>query len=239
MDRKRTDEAFVLGLFIAIGLIGLGWFAAKGIVSLRSLDRTVAAKGLSEREVAADVAIWPVQLDLAGDDLEVLTNDLETKTARVVAFLEENGFKEDEISLGAPAIIDRKAQRYGGTQPGQLRFQASRAVTVYSHDIETVRTAMTRIAELGKQGVAVGGQDYDTRTQFLFTGLNDIKPAMIEEATRNAREVAEKFAHDSDSSLGKIKSARQGQFSITDRDSNTPHIKKVRVVATLEYYLND
>lgn len=239
MDRKRTDEAAVLGFLIALGLVGLGWFAAKGIVSARALDRTVTAKGLSEREVVADVAIWPVRLDLAGDDLEALTTDLEAKTARVVAFLEASGFEDGEITLGAPAIIDRQAQRYGGAQPGQLRYQAGRAVTVYSHDIEAVRTAMTEVAELGKQGVAVGGQDYETRTQFLFTGLNDIKPDMIEEATRKAREVAEKFARDSDSSLGKIKTARQGQFSINDRDSNTPHIKKVRVVATLEYYLND
>jgi hypothetical protein len=112
-------------------------------------------------------------------------------------------------------------------------------VTVYSNDIEAVRRAMTKVAELGREGVAVGGQDYESRTQFLFTGLNELKPGMIEEATRNAREVAEKFARDSDSRLGKIKTATQGQFSINDRDSNTPHIKKVRVVSTLTYYLDD
>jgi hypothetical protein len=239
MDRKRTDEALVLGFLIAAGLIGLGWFLARGVVDFRALDRTVTAKGLSEREVTADTAIWPVRLDLAGNDLEALTDDLEAKTARVVAFLEENGFTAAEITLGAPAIIDRRAQRYGGGPPDQFRYQAGRAVTVYSHDIEAVRTAMTQVAELGREGVAVGGQDFDTRTQFLFTGLNDLKPTMIEEAVRNAREVAEKFARDSDSGLGKIKTARQGQFTITDRDSNTPHIKKVRVVATLTYYLDD
>jgi hypothetical protein len=98
---------------------------------------------------------------------------------------------------------------------------------------------MKKLFELGKQGIAISGQDYQTKTQFLFTNLNEIKPEMIEEATKNARKVAEKFAKDSDSKLGKIKKARQGQFSINERDSNTPHIKKVRVVSTLEYYLSD
>ena len=98
---------------------------------------------------------------------------------------------------------------------------------------------MTQLVELGKQGVAIAGADYEARTQFLFTRLNDIKPDMIEAATRNAREVATRFAQHSDSRLGKIRRASQGQFSIDDRDSNTPHIKKVRVVSTVEYYLSD
>jgi hypothetical protein len=93
--------------------------------------------------------------------------------------------------------------------------------------------------ELGKQGIAISGEDYQSRTEFLFTELNSIKPAMIEEATENARQVAEKFAQDSSSRLGKIRRAQQGQFSISDRDNNTPYIKKVRVVSTLEYYLSD
>ena len=98
---------------------------------------------------------------------------------------------------------------------------------------------MAGLMQLGQDGIAINGQDYDARTQFLFTGLNRIKPGMIEEATRNAREVAEKFSHDSGSKLGKIKRANQGQFTIEDRDSNTPYIKRVRIVSTVEYYLVD
>ena len=94
-------------------------------------------------------------------------------------------------------------------------------------------------SRLGKKGVVLAGNDFQNRTEYLFKRLNEIKPAMIEEATRNAREVAEKFAKDSNSRLGKIKQARQGQFSISDRDKNNPHIKKVRVVSTIEYYLAD
>ena len=98
---------------------------------------------------------------------------------------------------------------------------------------------MKRIVELGKQGIAISGQNHNNKTEFLYTRLNEIKPEMVEEATKKARQVAEKFAKDSNSRLGKIKRARQGQFSIKDRDSNTQHIKKVRVVSTLEYYLSD
>jgi len=239
MDRKRHGEALILGVFICVGLALLGHFVAKGVVSFRALDRTVMAKGLAEREVAADVAIWPIRFDLANNDLGALTLEMEKKTVLVREFLGEAGFNAEEITLGIPSVIDRHAQRYGGTPPNTLRYQGSATITVYSNNIAGVRTAMTRLVDLGKKGVAFGGGDYDTRPQFLFTGLNGLKPDMIAEATRNAREVAEKFARDSDSNLGKIKKARQGQFSINDRDSNTPHIKKVRVVATLEYYLTD
>ena len=98
---------------------------------------------------------------------------------------------------------------------------------------------MKNLVELGKQGIAISGQDYNAKTEFLFTKLNEIKPEMVEEATKNAREVAERFAKDSKSRLGKIKRAKQGQFSIKDRDRNTPYIKKVRIVSTVEYYLSD
>ncbi|MEN8006712.1 MAG: SIMPL domain-containing protein [Candidatus Krumholzibacteriota bacterium] len=238
MERKRYGEALILGISICVGLALLGHFIAGGVVKFRALDRTVTAKGLSEREVAADVAIWPIRFDLADNDLAVLSTEMEKKSGQVLAFLRENGFNDDEITVGTPAVVDRRAQRFGGPQDG-FRYQGSSTITVYSGNIEGVRAAMTRLVDLGKQGVAVGSGDYDTRPQFLFTRLNDFKPDMIEEATRNARQVAEKFARDSDSNLGKIRKARQGQFSINDRDSNTPHIKKIRVVATLEYFLTD
>jgi len=239
MDRKRYGEALILGVFICVGLGLLGHFIAGGVVSFRALDRTVTAKGLSEREVVADIAIWPVRFDLADNDLAVLTAEIEKKSGLVLEFLRAHGFGDDEITVGTPAVLDRKAQRFGGGPQDGFRYQGSSTITVYSGNIEGVRSAMTRLVDLGKKGVVVGSGDYDTRPQFLFTGLNQLKPDMIAEATRNAREVAKKFALDSDSNLGKIKKARQGQFSISDRDSNTPHIKKVRVVATLEYYLTD
>ncbi|MBS0311568.1 MAG: SIMPL domain-containing protein, partial [Proteobacteria bacterium] len=156
------------------------------------------------------------------------------------AFLQASGFKPDEISVSAPSITDRQAQDYGNAQLAErLRYSGKSTLTVYTRQVDRVREAMARLGELGKQGIALSPENYENRTQFLFTGLNALKPAMIEEATKNARISAEKFAKDSDSRLGKIRRANQGQFSIEDRDASTPYIKKVRVVSSVEYRLID
>jgi hypothetical protein len=187
----------------------------------------------------ADVAIWPIKFNEAGNDLAALYATIEKNNALIVAFLEQHGFTDSEISVSVPAIVDRQAQAYNNAGEAQYRYTATSSISVYTQNVDRVRETMDKLVDLGKQGLAIAGQDYEARTQFLFTKLNELKPAMIEEATRNAREVATKFAQDSDSRLGKIKSANQGQFTIEDRDSNTPHIKKVRVVSTVEYYLSD
>ncbi len=236
---QRITEAAILGVFICVGLILLGVFASHGVVRLRSLDRVVTVKGLSELDVPADTAIWPVKFSEAGNNLTSLYTDIQKKNALVVTFLKENGFDDEEITVDVPSITDRQAQGYVSSDGSEFRYYGSSVITVYSTNVDGVRRAMSRMADLGKQGIAISGQDYGSRTEFLFTGLNDIKPGMIEEATRNAREVAEKFAADSQSRLGKIRTAQQGQFSINDRDSTTPHIKKVRVVSTITYYLSD
>lgn len=120
-----------------------------------------------------------------------------------------------------------------------MRYTAQQTITIYTTKIELVQQAQARIIELGKKGIAIGGDEYNQRVQYMFTKLNEVKPAMVEEATRNARMVAEQFAADSNSRLGKLKRANQGQFSVEDRDSNTPYLKKVRVVSTVDYYLID
>jgi uncharacterized protein len=164
--------------------------------------------------------------------------NLQQKNGQVVKFLLELGFKREEITRSAPAITDKQAQAFGGN-PGGFRYSGSSIVSVYTQDIERVRETQQALGELGRLGIAITGDDYQAKTSFIFTGLNNLKPEMIEEATRNAREVGERFAQDSKSRLGKIKTASQGQFSINDRDANTPHIKKVRVVSTVTYYLSD
>jgi len=236
---KGNTSVVVLGALVCLGLALLGVFTMQGIVKLRALDRVVTVKGLSEREVPADIAIWPIKFTEAGNDVSALYTNIQRKNDLVVEFLGESGFGEDEIAVSVPSINDRQAQGYGGSQPSEYRYYGSSIITVYSTKVDAVREAMSGIVDLGKQGIVIRGQEYDARTEFLFTGLNDIKPEMIEEATKNAREVAEKFAADSQSRLGKIKTAYQGQFSINDRDSTTPHIKKVRVVSTVTYYLSD
>lgn len=239
MNEKNLRGPLALGLCIGAGLVLLGIVLGNSALRVKKLDRVVTVKGLAEREVKADVALWPVTFTDANNDLGQLYNSLDTKTKQVVAFLLEHGFGREEITVSSPSITDKLAQQYGGQQNVALRFTASQAVTVYTEKVDAVRSAHTAVSELGKDGIVLKGDDFQSRTQYIFTKLNDIKPAMIEEATRNAREVAEKFAHDSNSTVGKIKRASQGQFSISDRDQNNPHIKKVRVVSTVEYYLAD
>ena len=232
------SAAAILGAMLAMGLAIAGWFVFNGIVSVKALERVVTVKGLSEREVPANIAIWPIAFRVASNELDELTAILRRNNAAIVAFLEKNGFAKDEITVAVPTIQDLKAQGYADPNVA-FRYTASSTVTLYTTQVDAARTAMADLLELSGQGIAITGGDYNSQTEFIYTGLNDIKPEMIEEATRNAREVAEKFARDSASRLGKIRTARQGQFSISDRDSTTPHIKNVRVVSTVEYYLSD
>jgi hypothetical protein len=239
MENRRTQEAFILGALLCTGLIVLGFFLSQSIARVKAMERTVSVKGLSERDVPADIAIWPIKFEVVSDDLQSLVSSIEEKNAVVLGFLAKNGFDEKDISVSAPSITDRQAQNFGEGNRFSFRYAGSSTISVYTKNVTLVRETIRKLVELGKMGVAISGQNYDSKTEFLFTGLNTLKPGMIEEATNNARTVAQKFASDSKSRLGKIKSASQGQFTIEDRDSNTPHIKKVRVVSTLEYYLSD
>jgi hypothetical protein len=234
----NTFNSLLMGALLALGLALAGYFIGNGFVQARALERTVEVKGLAEREVAADTAIWPLRFVVAGNELEPLLAQVEAQGNQVGAFLSLQGFSAEEISTSAPSITDRLAQNYA--EPNvRFRYTVAQTVTVFTLNVGAVRNAGRELLSLGKAGIVFSQEDYNVQTQYLFNGLNAIKPAMIEEATRNAREVAEKFAADSKSRLGKIRSARQGQFSITDRDSNNPHIKKVRVVSTVAYYLAD
>ena len=183
--------------------------------------------------------LWPIQFTAAENDLGKLHTLLDTQSTQIREFLVSQSIPADAITVAAPAIVDKLAQQYGNSGEIPFRYGALQTVSVYSTEVDLVRAAMSGLAELGKTGIVFSNNDYDNRTQYLFTRLNEVKPEMVEEATRNAREVAQKFASDSDSRLGKIKRANQGQFSISSRDSQTPHIKKVRIVSTIEYYLAD
>ena len=239
MTEPISRSLVVLGASLLLGFIALGWLLGHAAVKVKRIERTVVVKGLSEREVPADIAIWPLTFQEASNDLNALFGSLQKKNLQITDFLAGHGIAKDAISVGAPNVTDRLAQSYGDTSNIAYRYTANSTVTVFSTDVDAVRKAMKEVITLGKQGVALSGEGYPNQTQFEFTGLSKLKPAMIEEATKNARSVAEKFAEDSESRLGKIRSAQQGQFSIENRDSTTPHIKKVRVVATIEYYLAD
>ncbi len=233
---KNTNT--IPGIFIAIGLTVLGYFILTSVKYYKSRDRVVNVKGLAEKEVKANIAIWPIAYKQVGNNLTALYDEMEQKQLMIKDFLIKSGFEKNEISFGQFVAKDRAAEVYSNPNL-KFRYVLKNTITIYTKNVDLARSTMNKIGNLGKKGIAVEPQDWDNRTEFLFTGLNEIKPEMVEEATGKAREVALKFAKDSDSKLGKIKTAYQGQFSIFDRDSNTPHIKRVRVVTTMEYYLVD
>ena len=239
MAENSKASALVLGVFIFLGLATLGYLLGNAAIKFKEYERTVTVKGLSEREYEADIVIWPIQFTEASNNLGELYGSIERSTEKIRAFLEEAGISQEEITFSIPSITDKSAQQYGNQAKAEFRYTAMQTVTAYSKNIKSVRSVMGTLSELGKQGIVFSGGNYQSTTEYLFTRLNEAKPGMIEEATRKAREVAEKFASDSKSTLGKIRKASQGQFSINARDKNNPHIKKVRVVSTVEYYLSD
>lgn len=238
VTKSTKRNRIVESLIISVGVVILGVLLNGAIKSFTQRDRVVSVKGLSEREVAADKVIWPLMYKDIGNDLTTLYNNINSKNNTIVEFLVSKGISRDEISLAPPTIIDMDAERYVDNSK-HYRYNATSVITVGSSDVEKVRKLINEQSELLKQGIAITGDEYRYNVSYEFTGLNDIKPEMIEEATKNAREVAEKFATDSNSKLGKIRNASQGQFSISDRDANTPYIKKVRVVTTVNYYLKN
>ena len=239
MNESLSKSITIHAGCLLAGLVALGWLVGHAALEVKALDRTVIVKGLSEREVPADIAIWPLTFQEANADLNGIFEAIQRKNTLIADFLVAHGIPREEITIAPPAVTDLYAQSYGDKSHILYRYTGSSTVTVYSNKVDAVRAAMQDVIALGKKGVALSGEGYQGQTQFVFSGLSALKPDMIEEATQNARSVAEKFAADSNSRLGKIRSVQQGQFSIENRDSTTPHIKRVRVVSTVEYYLAD
>lgn len=223
---------------IAIGLCLLGLSINSAIKAFVNKERVVSVKGLAEMEVEANKVTWPIAFKEVGNDVQQLYKSINEKSKVVVAFLKENGIADSEINVNPAEVVDMDAERYSNNK-NQYRYISTSVITVTSTNVKLVRKLISEQTALLQKGVVVTGSDYRYNVNYEFTGLNDIKPGMIEEATKNARAAAEKFAKDSDSKLGKIKRANQGQFSIYDRDINTPYIKTVRVVTSIDYYLNN
>lgn len=234
---KYVGEALIL----AIGLFLAGGAISKGIVKFKEMDRTVTAKGLSEKEVKADKVTWPLKFKELGNDPSEIYDCIAKDTRIIVEFLKANGIQNDEITQTPPNMVDQQANMSYSNEMVRYRYKANCVVTVVSKNVDLVRRLVSKQADLMRQGVTIVGNEYgeESVASYEFTGLNDIKPEMIAEATKNARKTAERFAEDSQSKLGKIRTADQGQFSIEDRDQNTPWLKNVRVVTTVVYYLKD
>lgn len=222
---------------LAAGLLALGLCLRSGLKSFNDSQRTVEVRGLSTREVPANQVTWPIVFKLVGNDLPQVYSNVSATNDTIVSFLKSNGINPKDISVSAPQMTDLSADRYN-SQPIPFNYSVTSVVTVSSSEVTKVHDLINRQGELMKRGIPISS-DYSNPITYNYTDLNSIKPEMIAEATKNAREAADKFAADSQSKIGKIKSARQGQFSIEDRDNYTPYIKEIRVVTTLVYYLED
>ena len=238
MTDRSPLAALLLGLCLAAGIVTGGWLVGRGLFRARATERVVTVRGFSERELPADLVLWPVTFTVTADDLVALQERSDQAAARIVAFL-RGTFEPGEYTVAAPRIQDRQAEGMFGRDGQRLdRYVAEGTVAVRTGKIGVARGAMARTAELVKQGIPIVRR-YDQSTQYLFTALERIKPEMIAEATKDARRAAERFAADSGVRVGAIRTAQQGLFTIEDRDPVSPEVKRVRVVTTVQYALEE
>ena len=234
----KIDMKLLQAAILAVSIAFLGLCIKWGIDDFANKDRNVTVKGLAEKEVEADKVTWPIPTKELGNDLPELYQRINTTTAKVKAFLKLHGIKDDEINVNAPVVIDLNADQYSNNNRG-FRYNITSTITVTSQNVKLVRSIMAKQGELLKQGVAVLDGGYENRITYEYVGFKKMKPQMMQEAIKNAEATAQEFATNSNSKLNKITKADQGQFSIDDRDANTPYIKKVRVVTTVTYSLKD
>lgn len=235
---KTTPKIIISAVILAVGLFTIGWGVKSGLNSISSRNRQVDVRGLAERVVDADRVTWPIVYSVVGNDLAQLDAELATKNAVIKDFVTKGGVAENEISILAPALTDRWSYNYGNDRPAN-RYLLKQVIVVESKNVAAVSELISSQGQLLRSNISLDSDDYSNPTQFEFTGLNSIKPEMIAEATQAAREAANKFAADSDSKIGKIITAYQGQFEVSDLNAYTPQRKKVRVVTTITYSLED
>ena len=206
---------------IAAGLALGGLFIGGGFARARSADRFVTVKGISEREVKADLAIWPLRIVAASDDLTAANAQLQSSLDKIRTFLAANSVDATQATLQDFSVADAQTNQYSGGSTAGARFVIRQTVVVRSTNPETIRAASQKVSELVSAGVVLssGGEYGNGGPTFVFTGLNKLKPEMIGEATARARESAEQFARDSHSSIGGIRRAYQGVFESTIDDA--------------------
>ncbi len=236
---KKISYWYVV--IVAIGLLFVGFFPGYYYYKSKFNYNAVTVKGLAEQDVEANLAIWEIKFVATNNDLIAAKNDLEKQTDAIITFLHDSGFNDNEIEMGGTETNDLMANPYRGNDAVTSRFILTRTMTLRSNQVHNVAETYTKTGDLISSGVVFENR-YDSPVSYIFTNLNEIKPQMLEMATKNARQAALEFAKSSDSKVGKIHSANQGVFSILPRDNanavESQQInKKVRVVATVEYFL--
>lgn len=221
------------GALIAIGLCCAGHFVYKGMSQNAMKDRAVSVKGLSTCEVTADHAVWPLSYAWSGNDLSALYTQLEQVTDRIRRHLLSLGFVNEDIQQGSISVENNWNNYYGDHRP-EYKYTLSTSLVISTDNVDLVVKSQGKESDLLKEGIIVTSNSWNL--DYQYNGLPELKPSMIEEATRNARSVAQKFAEDAQCRLGSIRRASQGQFSI-ESDEYQPWVKHVRVVTTVDYFL--
>lgn len=241
MGPKSSVAAAIL---LGIGLAVAGWFIGHGFLQSRLADRAVSMKGLSERDVKADLVIWPLRFTVAGNDLAAVQAELDADRNTIATFLKANGLADDEFGPQVMTVQDLFADPYR-SGPVEQRYIATQLIVARTTKVDQVATASRKTSELFKQGVLLSANQGDISPVYIFTKLNDLKPVMLAEATARAREAAEQFAKDSGAAVGEIRSASQGLFEILGRDEAPTFMesdqifKKVRIVSTIQFALKN
>ncbi len=218
---------------LSIGIALSGYFIYQGIDNVANKDRYVTVKGLSEKEVMADKATWYLSVKVTGNQPERLYDQLAPKLETLRKYLQENGVTEQELVVCPSNLYDRSGWYNWAEQKGKIdQYELNGTLTVVSNDVNKIRAIELKQQELLKLGVLLEGSS----PNYEYSGLNTLKPDMVQEATLNARKVADKFAEDAQCQLGSIRNARQGQFEVTSNDV-LPYKRQVRVVVSIDYFL--
>lgn len=235
MSSSRISLVFSAAL-VALGLAVSGYFVGQGISERGAGRRIISVKGLSEREVPASVATWTIGYSANGNELGDINKKLADSTKAVMAFLKEAGFAEADMAVQPPSLQDTSMEpREKDVPPPPERYKAFQSVLLRTAKVDLIKPALASASNLMVSGVLLSGK---SEPNYIFNELNEIKPGMIQEATKNARIAGEQFARDSQTTLGKLRNASQGWFKIDDRDAATPERKIVRVVVDVEYEVN-
>jgi hypothetical protein len=233
----KVVVAIILGISLSLSASLL----KEGLTGLKTSDRYVTVKGVAEREVQADLALWPIRFVATGNTLEQAQEKARNSREAIYAFLELQAIDKNAVELQRLDVTDTRANPYQGE--GEQKFIINQTLMVRSTQIERIRQAAQNVSELVDSGVLLTTDYGPGGPTYLFSGLNDIKPAMIAEATASAREAAQQFARDANASVGGLRRANQGVFQILARDQapgiseQQQPVKTVRVVSTVDYYL--
>lgn len=245
----KENIKILIAIAIVIGLALNGIFIGRALQRFKKEDRSISVKGFSEREVKANLAVWTIKTRITTNDIAAGSRQIEIDKNKITGFLIQKGIKENEIFQQDLKVVDKMAREYGDNNIGEFRYIIENSILVRSSNVDTVQAVKRMTDELLKMGVVISNvNEYMPSVQYLFNDLNNIKPEMLSEATQNARKAALEFTKESNVSLGNLKKASQGLFTIVDRDdfiagqaeggygANVNDIyKKVRVVVNIEF----